>query len=47
MEDGSMNTSRNDTVVRWGRCLVNWINGERDVWRGGQGSSKKVNEFKK
>lgn len=49
-KDGSMNVSMHESVVRWDRCLDGWMNEERDVWGGGgsgQGSGKRVDEFKK
>ena len=43
-----MDASMHESVVRWDRCLDGWMNEERDVWEGsGQGSSKRVDEFKK
>ena len=48
-KDGSMDASMHESVVRWDRCLDGWMNKERNVWGGGsgQGSSKRVDEFKK
>ena len=44
-KDGSMNATMHESVIRWDQCLDEW--GKGSMGGGGQGSSKKVDEFKK